>query len=95
MDRSGGDHEGRSQERLTSLEEAAMFQDRAVGELREVADELLKRLVSLEGRLGGLERRLGHLVDAEPNVEPDADPTTEPRGEHGARGDAEGQESDA
>lgn len=55
-----------TERRLTSLEEAAMFQDQAAGELREATEEALRRVVALERRLEAMEHRLGHLVRAEP-----------------------------
>ena len=54
--------------RLTSLEEAAMFHEQAAGDAREIAEEAVRRLLSLEARLSALEERLGSLVQSEPDL---------------------------
>lgn len=47
--------------RLTSLEEAAMFHEQAVGDTREAAEEALRRLLALEKRLAAMEQRLAAM----------------------------------
>ncbi|MFI4881842.1 MAG: hypothetical protein ACIAQU_04580 [Phycisphaerales bacterium JB064] len=54
--------------RLTSLEEAAMFHEQAVGDSREAAEEALRRLVALEKRLAAMEQRLGALFQNDPDL---------------------------
>lgn len=60
--------------RLTSLEEAAMFQEQAAHDAREAAEEALRRILALERRIAGMEERLGNLVQDEPDMPADQKP---------------------
>lgn len=60
--------------RLTGLEEAAMFHEQAAGDAREAAEEALRRILALERRIAGMEERLGHLIQAEPDMPGDEKP---------------------
>ena len=63
------DHDDRTERRLTNLEEAMLFGEQASGELREIADEAVRRVMALEKRLEAIEVRLGSLVQAEPDLD--------------------------
>mgnify|MGYP006902055579 CR=1 FL=1 len=54
--------------RLTSLEEAMLFGEQSTSELREVADEAVRRVMALEKRLDAIEVRLGSLVQTDPDL---------------------------
>ncbi|MEQ8845509.1 MAG: SlyX family protein [Phycisphaerales bacterium] len=59
------DHTSR---RLTSLEEALLFGERSTDEIRDIAEEAIRRVLVLERRLEALEERLGSLVQPEPDL---------------------------
>jgi len=59
-------------QRLTRIEEALLFHERAGEDVRDATDHILARLHALERRLAGLEQRLGHLVQPVPD-QPQAD----------------------
>jgi|GEM_PF-5808250 len=60
--------------RLTGLEEAAMFHEQATSDAREAAEEALRRILTLERRIAGMEERLGNLVQPEPDLPADEKP---------------------
>ncbi|NRA58089.1 MAG: hypothetical protein HRU13_08275 [Phycisphaerales bacterium] len=63
------DHNDQTERRLTTLEEAALFGEQSAGEVREIADEAVRRVMALEKRLEAIEVRLGSLVQAEPDLD--------------------------
>ncbi|GIW74260.1 MAG: hypothetical protein KatS3mg103_0782 [Phycisphaerales bacterium] len=92
--RPSGAAADRLERRLRSLEESALFQERAAEDLRASAEEALRRLSALERRLAAMEQRLGALVEPTPTLpHPPTTPQDHPQ-EHPHAGPGIGDPAD-
>jgi uncharacterized coiled-coil protein SlyX len=86
----GSQHGSDISDRLTSLEEAGAFSQRALDQLNDEVIELNRRMADVLTRLGRLEGRIGHLTATSPGTAREADPAAlRPDGGYGPIGEVQ------